>query len=302
MCFAVAIGNTGRSPGCRLLSRTQMNTFQTQDVYNFVRDYKGGFILIDPLAGSEWKEIFGQERFEDLDARPLKHEYFEKNSPQAPCLLHIPISRIDLIEKLSKIAIEEATNPAIKTRSICGIIGSNLSVDEIHRELSSSLTIFVNFKRKYFRYFDPRVIHHLPELLPKDSNFLKKIEAWAYFDWNGSLRIKNFFGKKETNIPSGLHLTEGQWRQIDAITAFNATVSSLISSKLPCQTESTEKILASVNEALIAGLKEPNDVAAYVVFSTINKRSADQLPHWQDVLKLVESGASLAEILEDVNQ
>ncbi|HET7865834.1 MAG TPA: DUF4123 domain-containing protein, partial [Burkholderiaceae bacterium] len=103
---------------------------------------------------------------ERLAPRTFLQDPLFANAPsEAPVLLHLPLSEFSLIEELAERAWQEALDPHTSLRSVCAIIGSRLSDDHLAIRLTQAMDLRVEGGSFYFRYFDPRVFHHLPHLI-----------------------------------------------------------------------------------------------------------------------------------------
>lgn len=272
-------------------------------LYNFARESgRQCHVLVDPLAGDDWRQCLTTIPKEDLSIAHLQHEFFAKGASEAPTILRFPLKHIEILETLADMARAEATDPTHQTRAVCGFLRTELSFDQLASQLQKNLTVRVESQRMYFRYFDPRVIHHLPELLDPNTFGMCGISAWAYFAWEGEWMVHSFAEDIKDRHPwMSLRLTDEQWRPFAAIEHFNATVSAFVRAGIPWPTSETTRLRQTVMATMSLGIAEPHDVATYLLKSRQSGFPLAQHPRWNDALALIRDGASLAESLDGLS-
>lgn len=276
-----------------------MNDAQSQALYNHARAHRGCHVVIDPLAGNAWADCLRDVPTEDLPTVAARHEYFGTNTEAAPKVLHVPLHHFDLLDALARLARTEATDPAYQTRSVCGMLASELAPQELARRLAANLTIRVGPRKLYFRFFDPRVMYHLAALLPSGMLDLRGIAFWAYFDWEGGWVIQSFAAQENRQSSlTPMVLTEDQWRPFEALAAVSASVAAFKQAGIayPCADAAQLRLAAA--DAMALGLREHADVATYLLHSRKAASPLTQHQRWKEALALVQSGASLAEALD----
>lgn len=270
----------------------------SETLYNYAREFRQCHVVVDPLAGEEWQDHVRESPADQLQVASVRHEYFGKNLESAPRVLCVPIRHFDVLESLAGLARVEATDPARKTRSVCGFVAAGLSAEDVARQLAANLTIRVGTQKIYFRCFDPRVMHHLPALLPAGALALAGISSWAYFNWDGAWAVHAFASDPNPRFPGmPIRLTEDQWRPFESLAALSASVVAFKRAGVSCPCSESDSLRQAVANAMVVGLVEPEDIATYLVRSRQSAFPLAQHPRWSEALALVRSGASLAEAL-----
>lgn len=276
-----------------------MDTQQSGMLYNFSRQLQQCDVLVDPYGDETWAEPLGDPSINDLPRVQLRHVLFNENAPEAPWLLRIPFKHADVLEKLGGRAFEEAVDPGRQIRSVCGFIQSELPLERLARILERQLTVNVGPRKMFFRYFDPRVMHHLPALLPPERVALNALMAWGYFTWEGKWAVHPFAGDtKDRGLNSALNLTKAEWQPFAAIEHFNATVNAFRNAGLACPVEETDSLRRAVLSTLALGVSEPRDVACYLVRSRQIGLPVSQHPDWAEIQNLLRNGIPLADVLD----
>lgn len=272
---------------------------ESQALYNHVRAYQGGHVIIDPLAGSAWADYLHDESAGRLQSVPVAHEYYGDDTASALRVVHIPLEHFDLMEDLAVLAQREATDPACKTRSVCGIVACPLPADAVAKRLSAGLTVRVGRRRIYFRYFDPRVMHHLADFVPAGIPGLKHLESWACFDWEGRLAIHRL--NRDANQPEAAYpfrLSEVQWQSFEILPAFNASIVAFKQAGVNPSCSETARLRLKVADAIGLGLAEPEDIAAYLVLASQAETPPYRHAQWPEAISLVNAGVPLQEALD----
>lgn len=269
-------------------------------LYNFCRQLQQCDVMVDPYGDETWAECLSNVPVDELPRVQLRHPIFDKNSPEAPWLIRVPLKHLEVLEKLGVRALEEAVDPTRQIRSVCGFIQSELPLERLARLLESQLTVKVGQRKVYFRYFDPRVMHHLPALLPPDRLALNALTAWGYFTWEGNWAEHAFAGIAKDQFQNrALSLTNEEWLPFAAIEHFNATVSAFKKAELLCPVSETDRLRRTVLATLALGISEPRDVACYLVRSRQWGRPVSQHPDWAVIQNLLRDGVPLADVLDE---
>lgn len=267
----------------------------------YIQSRESGYcdVLLDPLAGFPLKD-----QIEALDERVAPRTYLAdplfKESPQdAPFLLRVPVGEWSLLEAFVAVAQQEAILPGNTLRSVCGFLQSPLSMAQLAKSLTRALDLRVESRGMYFRYFDPRIFHHLPRLLPSHrlGSLLTGVTRWSYCIWDGSMVMQD--------IPAGpsiatwrVQLTQQQWQAFEAIEHFNATQKLFLQCGLPFIPAQIAALFAQVQTAIASGLRTPTDVAYYLACCQQNVSPLAQHPAWSEVLTLVQAEVPLADALK----
>jgi hypothetical protein len=274
---------------------------QSEALYNYARELRQCDVLVDPMASDNWAQCLEEIPADELPKVQLEHEYFAKKSDKAPILVRVPLKHFDVLDTLAGLAAEQATGPSRQTRSICGFVQSDLAQKDLARRLEANLSLRVGTQKVYFRYFDPRVMHHLPALLAPNALDWRGVSSWGYFNWEGEWSVRPMpqqgTGRQRCTL---LRLTEEQWRPFAAIEHFNATVAAFLAAGLPCPCSETERLCRTVGATLALGIAEPEDVATYLLRSRQLGFPIAQHPRWSDAQKLLRKGVPLADALNAV--
>lgn len=274
---------------------------QSEALYNYAREFHHCDVVVDPLAGQEWRDCLQDLADGEVVQVSLDHEFFGKNSDQAPAILRVPLAQFDVLDALAGIAREQATDPTRQTRSVCGFIRSERPLADVARELAGPLSLRVGRQRRYFRYFDPRVMHHLPALIATDRLGLRGIAAWGYFTWEGEWAVQELSADSNGRMPgTAVRLTGEEWRPFAAIEHFNATVAAFLGAGLSWPCRETERLRKTVMATLELGITEPEDVATYLLRSRRLGFPIAQHPQWNNALDLLAKGVPLADALDGI--
>lgn len=279
-----------------------MDYQQNLAFYNYAREHQGCHVIVDPQGDIDWIEELKDSGVAGIQSAKVRHEYFDIHGSAAPYVLNIPLEHFDILEKLAKQAYEEAIDPSRQTRSVCGFVACAQAPEAVARALAGNLTVRVDARRIYFRCFDPRVMHHLTELLPVDAYHFGHIQAWAYFDWEGRFAIQRLAGVSTKQASArGIYLSPEQWAPFEALNAFNATLVAFKKAGISWSCEATEKLRQMVLETIRLSLSEPGDIAVYLVYLHQHGIRLELHEQWNEILAFVKNGAPLEEVLEGLN-
>lgn len=254
-------------------------------------------VLCDPQAGEAFAEWLASLDEEDASRIFLRDPLFADAPKRAPVLLRLPLSRLPLVEELMLRAQEEATDPHNLLRSVCAFIQSALPDETLAARLTQALDVKVDGQGIYFRYFDPRVFHHMAHLMPDDAfgHLFRGIATWSYFLWDGNLAVQQI---PQSHAASGfLRLTSQEWHPFDTIEHFNATQRLFARQGLRFEPARTVEFFSQVHAARSLGLPAPDDTAYYLACSGHSVTPLAQHPAWPDVVALTRQDVPLAEAL-----
>lgn len=279
-------------------SRSMLLQTTVEQLYKQCRESGHCYVLLDPQAGSPFSEQIAALDEKLAPRVHLRDPMFAGAPQEAPMLLRLPSSELALLEALAAHARQEATNPTNPLRSVCGFFQSTEPDASVASRLAWALNLKVDRQGIYFRYFDPRIFHHLFRLLPADSlgHLLRGISTWSYFVWDGSFAVQEI---PESNSPRpiDLRLTSKQWQAFETIEHFNATQRLFAKQGLPFEPALTAELFAQVHAARALGLSIPDDTAHYMACSHHAAAPLSQHLAWPDVLMLLKQEVPLAEAL-----
>lgn len=265
-------------------------------LYSLCRETGCCHVLIDPQAGSLLGEaVLNQDHIPRFH---LSDPLFANAPEQAPVLLRLPLSEFPLIEALAVQAQYEATDPDNPMRSVCAFIQARVPTAQLVRRLSAALDLRVDQRGIYFRYFDPRVFHHMERLLHADSlgPMLNGVSSWAYFLWDGSLGEQHIPQVPPT-FSRGVRMTPQQWQMFESIEHFNAAQRLFSRNGLTFDPAQTEAHFSKVHAARQCGLKSPEDAAYYLACTSQSPQPPTQHPAWPEVLTMLEHDMPLPQAL-----
>lgn len=231
----------------------------------------------------------------------LKDELFDESPTLAPCLVRLPLTHWDEVDVLLKQAQEEATDPECNVRSVCGFLISKADSKTLSNTLSRALDIRVQARKMYFRYFDPRTMHHLGRLLSVSElgNLLRGVTQWCHFAWDGQLSVHVIPTPEHLALPP-LRLTSQQWQAFEAIEHFNAVQHTFAQLELPFTPQDTRLWFRCVQDAMALGISKPTDTAHYLACTRGHGQAVNQHPRWPEVLAMLRSDVPLATALEQL--
>jgi hypothetical protein len=270
-------------------------------LYNEFREAGYCHVLLDPQAGSPFEGEIAALDSKQAPRFHLRDAVFADAPEQAPLLLSLPLSELQLVEAFAAHAQQEAADPNATTRSVCAFIRSDLPVAQLARRLADALDLKVESRAVYFRYFDPRVFHHVPRLVPgkQFGGMLHGISSWSYFLWDGRLDVQEI-PRSEGSLLMGVRLTSEQWQAFEAVEHFNAAQRLFAKHGLRFEPKQTEDMFRKVQAAMSSGLSSPADTAYYVACSLQASEPLSRHPSWPDVLTLVQREVPLADALEQL--
>lgn len=270
-------------------------------LYNEFREAGHCHVLIDPQAGSPFEDEIAALDCKLAPRFNLPDPVFADAPEQGPLLLSLPLSELPLVEALAAHAQQEAMDPDATTRSVCAFVKSDLPVAQLTRRLADALDLKVERRAVYFRYFDPRVFHHLPRLLPSKQygEMLHGISSWSYFLWDGSLSVQKIPRSEGARL-MGVRLTSEQWQPFEAVEHFNAAQRMCAKHGLPFEPKQTEDMFRKIQAAMVSGLVSPADTAYYVACNLQASESLSLHSSWPDVLAVLQQEVPLAEALQQL--
>lgn len=259
-------------------------------LYAHLRAWNYCDVLIDRMAGFPF-----QDEVEALDD-PAVHRcmlndpIFAESPDQAPLLLRLPWTQIELLEKHLTYALEEAADPDTQTRTVCAFLFSPLTQPKLAKLLTRQLNTSVqDVGNIYFRYFDPRVVRHLSRILNKSqlSDLLHGVQAWLHVDWGGQLDV---IAPEPQDTVSRLTLTAVQWRQMRDIESFNIALRLLKRIKFQerkSDMEYEERLFVAIRDATMAGLSMPEDQGTYAAYAVEHGKNFALHPRLPDAINVV---------------
>jgi hypothetical protein len=269
-----------------------------QLLYGYLREQKYCDVLIDRMAGFPF-----QHEIEALDERvaprrALADPIFDDVPAQAPLLVRLPVTELALIEQILAQAIADAGNPGIQTRAICAFVFSQLDQARLASSLTRSLDARVEGRGSiYFRFFDPRVAHHLARILTPEqlAGIFNGVRQWAYVGPAGRLHVLEHAAAG----PAAPAFTAAQWQALARIEPFNLAVRLLQQAGQPVEEAIEQPILRELEAAHAAGLVSTADQATYAAWSVMYGAAFTSRPDLTACIRTaVENAIPLSDVLE----
>ena len=269
-----------------------------EQLYNQCRELGWCDMLCDPQASSQIGEWIAALDEKAVPRIFLRDPLFADSPQEAPVLVRLPMSQVSRLEEWVLHAQQEAADVHDPLRSVCAFIASSLSAEQVALTLTQALDLKVERQDIYFRYFDPRVFHHLPRLTTPQNlgQLLRGITTWSYFLWDGSLAVHPIPAPPD-RLPGSLRLTAQEWQPFETIEHFNATQRLFAKHELPFEPARTVDLFAQVHAARSLGLSIPDDTAYYLACSYQSAQPLSQHPAWPDVISLLKQDVPLADAL-----
>jgi hypothetical protein len=239
--------------------------------------YGRTILLLDPFAGRHLVEDI-----EGLTAPPaqrliLDDPIFKDDLQSAPLLVELlndePTHQGVLAQSITR-AQEEVFNLA-GPHSVCAWLFSDVSFTRLQRAMRQRLDArYPHGGRIYLRYFDPRVMPRLAELLRSPNarpvapfsdlaQLLGPVRTWCHLDREGLLQRHD--NPQLTNHANAAYLRfdESTAAAIDRIEVINLTARALIQRAMPCKQSDDAAIDTHLLEARKLGLHSADDLVAY---------------------------------------
>ncbi len=241
-----------------------------QALYLLSRTHGRTFLLLDRFASSPLSDAI-----EALDPPPatsvLDDPFFRDDLASAPLLvelLHSEDSHHALLAASIDLALEEA--PHLRgLRTVCGWLYAGAPLNRLQRALRQRLSAhYPDGEQIYLRYFDPRVLPHLPPLLAGSGGsgkeqLLGPVETWCYLDWEGELQQIDNADSSHPGAGAPLRFDAAAAAAIERIGTINMTFGKLRQLGTPCSPSDGRAIDQHVIAAQQLGLRDSDDQLAY---------------------------------------
>lgn len=247
-----------------------------EELYILSRQYGRTLLLLDQFSGHRLQDSIAALK-PAANSLLLDDPIFKDDNSRAPLLvelLHKEISHHLLLEQ-SIVLAQEHVGALCAPHYVCGWLYSDLSLERVQTALRQRLDArYPKSQRIYFRYFDPRVMPRLSELLSStdpsytqnNSNFAQlmgPILSWCQLDRQGQwLRHENVQPISD-GYDKRLNFDENTAAAIDRIEAVNLTTAALARRGLVFQQCDDARIDAHVLAAQRFGLLDVGDQVSY---------------------------------------
>lgn len=238
--------------------------------------------LVDPSEAPDW--VLSDEARQQ--ATLIRHPLLAQTPAQRLYLERIGQDRsAQLASQLERQRAERGAG-LLGPVPLCGWLISRHASTSIAAYLSRQLKQTPEGKPALLRFYDPRVLEHLPRILEpwQLSALLGPIDRWAYLDTELHLRCLDPHG--EVRRLGGLKLSAEQWHAIQRIGQINrcrelyrTLPGSAGLSKAPA--ESVEALLIAAH---CAGLRDRPEVATFVLHGLTTRIDFHRHPIMQALL------------------
>lgn len=261
-------------------------------------------ILIDRMRGFPLTEALDALEDHVAECLPLTDPLFMTMPDEAPLLVRLPIGASSLIESYLAHAAEEAQYPG-QGQTICAILFSHLPLAKLAKHLTRHLDLRIKTgKRIFFRFFDPRVMHHLPRLLQpvEMAQLLNGIEHWCYPHWSDrciTLNAQDYGPLPDEPAYVRMSLGSEQWKKLDIIEPFNLALRTLRQEGYTLDEKTEPALLDALKIAYAYGLPTQEDRATLACHVVCRGEDILRQPQWLRALQLArEHGIPLKDALE----
>lgn len=262
-------------------------------------------ILIDRQSGFPLQEVLEAEPSRYLATFPLADPLFASMPEASPLLLRIDGERHELIEAYLIHAAEEAAQPEGQIRSVAAFLFTGQPLVMIGRRLTRHLELRIRTgQRVFFRYFDPRVMPHLPRILQpaQMAKLLDGIDYWAYADWQGQMvEMAAADFERNPNTPAYVRLSvdSDQWAALQRIETYNLALRALRLDGAPLPGDADVRLVKALALASASGLHTHEDIATLAACLVREGDGILREHAWQEVLRIARRDAiPLKDILE----
>nr|WP_307731939.1 DUF4123 domain-containing protein [Massilia sp. H27-R4] len=233
-------------------------------------------MLLDCFGGNPLAEAIAAAEAPAAASLPLDDPMFEDDLGSAPLLieiLHDQPAHPPLLARSIELAHYQALNGT--ARSVCAWLFSDLPLVRLRSALRQRLDVRFPDGRIYFRYFDPRVMTRLAQILapgaadmpaePESSfsDVLGPVTIWCQLDRDGSfLRFDNPVPGRQGDR-GHLRFGSDSAAAIERIAQVNMVVRALQQRALPCPRAQDGALDAHLVRARELGIADAEDQIAY---------------------------------------
>ncbi len=225
-------------------------------------------LLLDPFGGDHLKAALDALASPPAQCLRLNDPIFKDDLESAPLLIELlstERTHKDLLAQSIARAQEEVRN-TVGPRGVCAWLFSDVSLQRLQRAMRQRLDArYPKGERIYLRYFDPRVMPRLAELLgsPTDkptppysslAQLLGPIHTWCHFNREGDLQRNDNPQPSNAGFSGYLHFDQRTAAAIDRIEAVNLTARALLQRAIPCKQSDDAMIDTHLKHAKSHGL------------------------------------------------
>jgi hypothetical protein len=238
------------------------------------REHKRIFLLLDPFAGEHLQLAVDALTSPPAHCMRIDDPIFKGAPQSAPLLVELlsaEQAHHDLLAQSITRAQEEAAHVA-GLRSVCAWLFTDDSLKRLHLSLLQRLDArYPDGERIYLRYFDPRVMPRLADLLrlitdqpySNLSQLFGSVLTWCHLNREG--RLQRYDNPRQGNSGFGgyLRFDENTAASIDRIEMINLTARALLERSIPCKQSDDGMIDTHLVHAKNLGLQKSADMVAY---------------------------------------
>lgn len=281
-------------------------------IYNLGREFGRTILLIDRFDSNPLSEAFDNLACPALSLS-LDDPIFEDEPTRAPLIIElrqdIPC-HIDLLEKSVELALEQSVH-GYQAPQICAWLYTTASLERMQSEMRKKLDVcYPGGKRIYFRFFDPRVMHHLARIFPhvdfengQQSSFselLGAIQIWCQISRAGTPMLFRSNNARGISKIKGLRIDKRTADAIDRIALVNRVVKELALMGKACRQDDDHSIDGMVLDSEKFGIIDVEDKVAYAWRAWFYKKEFTQQPDLKSrIEKALSQGLPLEIEFED---
>ncbi len=269
-------------------------------LYEMMREHGRAFVLVDRFSHNPLhNEIAALPSAERPQWFPLSDPIFGDAPERSPALLELRrscASHVQLLDKSLELSLQELSHPG-QARAVCAWIFAVAEAAELARGMTRGLDAWADGKRIYLRYFDPRVMPRLVQLLDGTAaNLIAPAIAWCQLGRRGEWM--RFDVRPSPGIERISRMDRLQNEAIERIEAINKIAARLALEGIHLGHERDEEVDGALRAARKTGLTESDDQETYALHCMRHGDSFSRHPglgEW--VLNCQRTGLPLAAVL-----
>jgi hypothetical protein len=260
---APARGTAPEYPNAPALSARLFNLMRLHD-----SSYECIYLLLDRHSEHPLREAIAALPDAHSISLPLMDSVFKDNPDQAPlllCLQRQQPTHMQLLEQSIRLALEQASQ-ANSLRSVCAWLISAETPQRLQTALKVRLQAhWPGHQSIYLRYFDPRVMPRLLEILPPElqAQLLGPVQQWCHLGRDGQWLQHSPPPDLPTTSISGITPRPVITAAIDRIANINLAAAQLLRQGQPAPHSQDSAIDAALQAAQKLGISQDEDTVAY---------------------------------------
>lgn len=266
------------------------------------------YVLIDPALGDPFGHVPGREA-----AVKLRVDYGGGRFEKAPYLLLVKEFGRDPVAQLSvEVALAEALKLLPRgdgqpARSMCGWIISTLSMQDLGRRIERNAMMSVGGVKKVFRFWDPRVMDFLDELLESDqkATLLAGADEWLWLDRRAKVKSWRAEDLRQAihNAPASLVMSSEQTSALSHGRYANLVLDALQVAGWAEGLPSQVSLMQAVRHGMARwGLTSDQDCVMYVLYRVYYGHAFDEEPYISArMMRARSDGHSPVAVLEQID-